>query len=60
MNFTDEDVDRASAFVSASSLYKQAGNSIIVACLISIMCSLFIEDGHKAEVWTKYILNFND
>ena len=60
MNFTDEDCDRASKYVSASALYKQAGNSIIVACLIALMSSLFIEDGHKAEVWTKYILNFND
>lgn len=60
MNFTDEDVDRASRYVAASGLYKQAGNSIIVACLIGIMSSLFIEDGHKAEVWTKYILNFDD
>lgn len=60
MNFSNQDHDRASTFVSASSLYKQAGNSIIVACLIAIMCSLFIEDGHKAEVWSKYILNFDD
>ena len=60
MNFTDEDVDRAARYVAASGLYKQAGNSIIVACLIAIMCSLFIDDGHKAEVWTKYSLNFND
>ena len=60
MNFTDNDVDRASSFVSDSSLYKQAGNSIVTACLISIMSSLFIEDGHKAEVWTKYALHFND
>ena len=60
MNFTDKDVDRASVYVSASSLYKQAGNSIVVACLIGIMSSLFIEDGHKAEIWTKYALNFND
>jgi site-specific DNA-cytosine methylase len=60
MNFTDEDNDRASKYVSASSLYKQAGNSIVVACLIALMSSLFIEDGHKAEVWTKYALNYND
>lgn len=60
MNFTDEDVNHASKYVSASALYKQAGNSIIVACLIALMSSLFIEDGHKAEVWTKYILDFND
>jgi DNA (cytosine-5)-methyltransferase 1 len=60
MNFSDEDVDRAARYVAASGLYKQAGNSIIVACLIAIMSSLFIEDGHKAEVWTKYALHFND
>lgn len=60
MNFTDEDNDRASAFCSASALYKQAGNSICICCLIALMSSLFIEDGHKAEVWTKYALHFND
>lgn len=60
MNFTDEDNDRASSFVSASALYKQAGNSIIVACLIALMSSLFVEDGHKSEVWTRYTLNYND
>lgn len=60
MGFSDVDVDRASAYVSASSLYKQAGNSIITWCLIAIMSSLFIEDGHKAEVWTKYTFNFDD
>ena len=60
MSFTDEDNDRASVFCSASSLYKQAGNSICVCCLIALMSSLFIEDGHKAEVWTKYALHFND
>jgi hypothetical protein len=60
MNFTDSDNDRASKYVSASSLYKQAGNSIVVACLIALMSSMFIEDGHKAEVWTKYVLHFYD
>ena len=60
MNFTDKDVDRAARYVAASGLYKQAGNSIIVACLIAIMCSLFIEDGHRAEIWTKYALHFDD
>lgn len=59
MNFSDSDNDRASKYVSASALYKQAGNSIVVACLIALMSSLFIENGHKAEVWTKYILNYN-
>ena len=60
MNFTDKDYDRAAQYVSASALYKQAGNSIIVACLVAIMSSLFIEDGHKAEVWKKYMLKFDD
>ena len=60
MNFTDKDHDRASKYVAASGLYKQAGNSIIVACLIALMCSLFVEDGYKAEIWTKYMLDFND
>ena len=60
MNFTDQDCDRAAQYVSASALYKQAGNSIVVACLIALMSSLFVQDGHKAEVWTKYTLNFND
>lgn len=60
MNFTDKDCDRAAKYVSLSSQYKQAGNSIVVAVLIALMSSLFIEDGHKAEVWTTYTLNFND
>lgn len=60
MNFTDEDHDRAAKYTSASARYKMAGNSIIVACLIAIFSSLFIENGHKAEVWTKYVLNYND
>lgn len=60
MNFTDKDCDRAAKYVSPSSQYKQAGNSIVVAVLIALMSSLFIEDGHKAEVWTTYTLNFND
>lgn len=60
MNFTDKDYEAISKYVSNSAIYKQAGNSIIVACLIAIMSSLFIEDGHKAEVWTKYALNPNE
>ena len=60
MSFTREDHDRAAQFVSNSALYKQAGNSIIVNVLVSLMSSLFFEDGHKAEVWTKYALNPNE
>lgn len=60
MNFTDSDYQAMAKYVSSSAIYKQAGNSIIVANLIALMSSLFIEDGHKAEVWTKYALHFND
>ena len=44
MGFTDEDHDRASRYVSASSLYKQAGNSICTCCLVAIFNALFLED----------------
>ena len=60
MNFTDEDNERASKFVADSQLYKQAGNSIVVACLIAIFSSLFVENGHQSDVWTKYQLNYFD
>ena len=60
MNFTDKDYEAMAQYVSNSAVYKQSGNSIIVACLIALMSSLFIADGHKAEVWTKYLLNYND
>lgn len=59
MNFTDQDCNRATKYVSASALYKQAGNSIVVACLIAIFSSLFIEDGYKSDIWTKYSLNYD-
>ena len=60
MAFSRSDHNKAARFVSNSALYKQAGNSIIVNCLTALMCSIFIEDGHKAEVWTKYVPNIND
>lgn len=60
MAFTREDHDRAAKFVSNSALYKQAGNSIITSILTALMASLFLEDGHKAEIWTKYALNPNE
>ena len=44
MGFTDEDHDRASQYVSASALYKQAGNSICTCCLVAIFNALFLED----------------
>ena len=60
MNFTDKDYEAIAPYVSNSAIYKQAGNSIIVSCLIALMSSLFMEDGYKAEVWTKYMLNYWD
>lgn len=60
MNFTDSDHDRAAKYTSASARYKMAGNSIVVACLIAIFSSLFIEDGYKSDIWTKYSLNYWD
>lgn len=44
MGFSDTDHDKVSKYVSASSLYKQAGNSIVTNCLISIFSALFLED----------------
>lgn len=44
MGFTDEDHDRASKYVSASALYKQAGNSICTCCLVAIFNAVFLED----------------
>lgn len=60
MNFTDKDYEAMAKYVSASSIYKADGNSIVVACLIAIFSSLFLEDGYKADVWTKYSLNYWD
>ena len=57
MGFSDEDVDRAAKFVSPSHLYKQAGNSIITACLIAIFYSLLFND--NSTEWTKHIVDFN-
>ena len=36
MDFDDEDFDRAAAVNSKTQLYKQAGNSIVVNCLVAI------------------------
>ena len=60
MNFTDKDYEAMAKYVSSSAIYKADGNSIVVACLIAIMCALLIEDGCKADVWTKYVLHYND
>ena len=60
MGFTDKDHDRAAKFTSASARYKQAGNSICTCCLVALFSSLFLKDGHKADVWSKYKIDFND
>lgn len=57
MGFSDEDVDRAAKFVSPTHLYKQAGNSIITACLVAIFYSLLFND--NSTEWAKYVVDFN-
>jgi site-specific DNA-cytosine methylase len=60
MNFADSDYEAISKYVSNSAIYKQCGNSIVVSCLVAIMSSLFVKDGYKADVWTEYMLNYDD
>ena len=57
MGFTDKDHDKASKYVSASSLYKQAGNSICTCCLVAIFNALFLEDYSTAYAWK--LVNYN-
>ena len=58
MGFTDDDHDRAAKYVSASALYKQAGNSICTCCLISIFNSLFNKDSSNS--YMQYLINYDD
>ena len=58
MGFSDEDHDRAAQYVSASALYKQAGNSICTSCLISIFYSLFFND--SSSKYKQYLVKFDD
>lgn len=57
MGFADEDHDRASRYVSASSLYKQAGNSICTCCLVAIFNALFLED--YSTSYADKLVNYN-
>ncbi len=41
MGFDDEDFEKAAVVNSNTQLYKQAGNSIVVQCLESILKNLF-------------------
>lgn len=50
MGFSDSDHDKAAQYVSASALYKQAGNSIVTNCLIGIFNSLFLHNDNTSYV----------
>ena len=41
MEFSDEDYERASRYVSEYQLYHQAGNSIVVNVMYSVLKELF-------------------
>ena len=56
MSFSDEDCNRASKYVSDSSLYKQAGNSIVISCLVAIFYSLLFND--NSTNWSDYIVQY--
>ena len=56
MGFSDEDCNRSSDYVSDSSLYKQAGNSIVTSCLVAIFYSLLFNDG--STKWSDYIVQY--
>lgn len=56
MGFSDEDCNRASDYVSDSSLYKQAGNSIVTSCLVAIFYSMLFNDG--STKWSDYIVQY--
>lgn len=56
MGFSDEDCNRASKYVSDSSLYKQAGNSIVTSCLVAIFYSLLFND--SSTKWSDYIVQY--
>lgn len=58
MGFADSDHDRAAKYVSASALYKQAGNSICTSCLIAIFYSLFFND--NSSNYAQYLIDFNN
>ena len=56
MGFSDEDCNCASKYVSDSSLYKQAGNSIVTSCLVAIFYSLLFND--NSTNWSDYIVQY--
>lgn len=58
MGFDDVDYERAAKNVSASSLYKQAGNSICTCCLVAIFNALFLQDYSASYV--EKLVNYNN
>lgn len=56
MDFDDEQFERAEQVCSNTQLYKQAGNSIVVNCLVAILGQMFEgkEDLYKErqEKWS--------
>ena len=56
MDFNEGAFDKAEKVATQTSLYKQAGNSIVVNCLVAILGQLFEgkEDFYKeVEIWDK-------
>lgn len=47
MGFPDEAFEKAEAVNSNSQLYKEAGNSIVVDCLVHILKNLKLEGDHE-------------
>ena len=57
MGFADSDHDKVAKYVSASSLYKQAGNSICTCCLIAIFNALFLQD--YSDSYANKLVDYN-
>ncbi|MCQ2086653.1 MAG: DNA cytosine methyltransferase [Bacilli bacterium] len=54
MDVTDEDADKMLSVNSNSQCYKQAGNSIVVACLIALFSQLNIcQNGIQLKTWNE-------
>lgn len=54
MDVTDEDADKMLSVNSNSQCYKQAGNSIVVSCLVALFSQLNIcQDGIQLKSWNE-------
>ena len=47
MGVSEEDIEKASLLISRTSLYKQSGNSIVVAVLEAIFQKLFADKSYR-------------